>query len=52
MKRISIFCGSNAGMSPRYREEAENVGRLLAERNIELVYGGGNVGLMLSLIHI
>lgn len=46
MKRICIFCGSNAGMSPRYREEAENVGRLLAERNIELVYGGGNVGLM------
>ena len=46
MKRICIFCGSNAGVNPRYREEAENAGRLLAKRKVELVYGGGNVGLM------
>lgn len=46
MKRICVFCGSNAGHDPRYRAEAERLGRLLAGRGIELVYGGGNVGLM------
>ena len=46
MKRICIFCGSNAGHDPRYRAAAENVGRILAGRGIELVYGGGNIGLM------
>ncbi|MBP5986037.1 MAG: TIGR00730 family Rossman fold protein [Azonexus sp.] len=46
MRRICVFCGSNAGHAPRYRAEAEQLGGLLAERDIELVYGGGNVGLM------
>ncbi len=46
MKRICVFCGSNAGHDPRYRAEADLLGRLLAGRSIELVYGGGNVGLM------
>ena len=46
MKRICVFCGSNAGHNPIYRAEAEKLGRLLAARNIELVYGGGNIGLM------
>lgn len=46
MKRICVFCGSNAGHNPLYRSEAEKVGRLLAARNIELVYGAGNIGLM------
>ena len=46
MKRICVFCGSNAGHDLRYRTAAEALGRLLAERQIELVYGGGNVGLM------
>ena len=46
MKRICVFCGSNAGHDPRYRAEADGLGRLLADRGIELVYGGGNVGLM------
>lgn len=46
MKRICVFCGSNAGHDPRYRAEAEKLGRLLAARDIELVYGAGNIGLM------
>ena len=46
MKRICVFCGSNAGTNPIYRDEAEKLGRLLAARGIELVYGGGNIGLM------
>lgn len=46
MKRICVFCGSNAGQNPVYRSEAEKLGRLLAARGIELVYGAGNIGLM------
>ena len=46
MERICVFCGSNAGTNPIYRDEAEKLGRLLAARGIELVYGGGNIGLM------
>ena len=46
MKRICVFCGSNAGHKPLYRSEAEKLGRLLAGRGIELVYGAGNIGLM------
>ena len=46
MQRICVFCGSNAGHNPIYRDTAERVGRLLAARRIELVYGGGNIGLM------
>lgn len=46
MKRLCVFCGANAGLHPLYRNEAERLGRLLAGRGIELVYGGGNIGLM------
>jgi uncharacterized protein (TIGR00730 family) len=46
LKRICIFCGSSAGHSQIYRENAQAIGRLLAERHIGLVYGGGQVGLM------
>ncbi len=46
MQRICVFCGSNAGHDPIYRRAAEKLGRLLAARGIELVYGAGNVGLM------
>jgi uncharacterized protein (TIGR00730 family) len=46
MKRLCVFCGSNLGHDPTYRVEAEKLGRLLAARGIELVYGAGNIGLM------
>lgn len=46
MRRICVFCGSRPGVRPVYREVAETLGKTLAERGIELVYGGGNVGLM------
>ena len=49
MQRICVFCGANAGHNPLYRSAAEKLGRLLAARGIELVYGGGNVGLMGAL---
>lgn len=41
-----MFCGSDLGTNPVYRNAAVTLGRLLAERGIELVYGGGNIGLM------
>src|ERR1700733_6903243 len=46
LRRICVFCGSNAGVRPAYREAAQTVGRLLCRRGVELVYGGGHVGLM------
>jgi uncharacterized protein (TIGR00730 family) len=46
MKRICVFCGSSVGGKPEYSEAAITLGGLLARRNIGLVYGGGNVGLM------
>ncbi len=46
MKSLCVFCGANAGNKPVYRAAAENLGRLLASRGIQLIYGGGNVGLM------
>ena len=45
-RRICVFCGSNLGFSPAYRAAAATVGALLARREIELVYGGGDIGLM------
>jgi hypothetical protein len=46
MKRIAVYCGSNKGTRAAYAGAAENLGRQLAKRGIELVYGGGCVGLM------
>ncbi len=45
-RSICVFCGSAAGRLPAYARTADALGRILAERSIELVYGGGNVGLM------
>ena len=46
MRRICVFCGSSEGSRPEYRAAAEEMGAELVRRNIGLVYGGGNVGLM------
>jgi len=46
MKRIAVFCGSQKGTRPEYAAAAERLGELLAREKIELVYGGGMVGLM------
>jgi len=46
MKRIAVYCGSNKGARPEYAAAAEELGTLLAREKIELVYGGGMVGLM------
>lgn len=46
MKRICVFCGSNAGSRPEYRAETWALGEAIVQRGLALVYGGGNVGLM------
>ncbi len=46
LKRICVFCGSSMGSKLTYRLAAEAMGLVLARRGIELVYGGGNIGLM------
>jgi uncharacterized protein (TIGR00730 family) len=46
LKRICVFCGSSLGARPAYKETAERLGELLAERGIGVVFGGGCIGLM------
>ncbi|EIE97646.1 LOG family protein [Saccharomonospora glauca] len=46
VERICVFCGSSSGKDPAYATEAAAMGKLLADRGIGLVYGGGRVGLM------
>ncbi|GER26598.1 cytokinin riboside 5'-monophosphatephosphoribohydrolase [Striga asiatica] len=45
-KRICVFCGSSPGKNPSYQLAAIQLGNQLVERNINLVYGGGSIGLM------
>nr|AFG28179.1 lysine decarboxylase 1 [Huperzia serrata] len=45
-KRICVFCGSSSGKKSIYSDAALDLGRELVERKIDLVYGGGSVGLM------
>ena len=46
MKSICVYCGSNAGNKPAYTERAIALGDRIAKEGLQLVYGGGNVGLM------
>jgi uncharacterized protein (TIGR00730 family) len=46
MQRLCVFCGSSVGGRPAYAEAARQLGRALAGAGLELVFGGGHVGLM------
>lgn len=46
MKRITVFCGSSIGTDEIFEIKARELGKKLAVENIELIYGGANVGLM------
>lgn len=46
LRRICVYCGSNAGINPLHRSAAYALGAFLAENGFGVVYGGGNVGLM------
>ncbi|KAD7479807.1 hypothetical protein E3N88_02943 [Mikania micrantha] len=45
-KRICVFCGSSQGKKTSYQDAAIELGKELVSRNIDLVYGGGSIGLM------
>ena len=45
-KRLCVFCGSAAPAAPRYRAAAVTLGTLIGQSGIELIYGGGRIGLM------
>jgi len=46
LKNVCVYCGSRAGRHPAYAEGARQLGYVLADRDIGLVYGGAHVGLM------
>ena len=46
MTRVCVFAGSSPGVRPEYRAAAQELGRVLAARQMGLVYGGARVGLM------
>lgn len=46
LRSVAVFCGSSIGHDPAFAEAARTTGRRLAERGIDVVYGGGHVGLM------
>lgn len=46
INKLAIFCGSKTGTNPLYKQHAEELGNIIAERKIELIYGGGRNGLM------
>ena len=46
MKSIAVFCGANKGNKPWFEASATELGKILSERNIHVVFGGGSVGLM------
>jgi uncharacterized protein (TIGR00730 family) len=45
-KSICVYCGSKTGKNPAHTGAARQLGNLLAERNIRMIYGGGSIGLM------
>ncbi|HRP57255.1 TIGR00730 family Rossman fold protein [Agriterribacter sp.] len=46
---VTVFCGSRQGADPQYERDAAQLGRLIAEAGLKLIYGGGNKGLMCAL---
>ena len=46
MKRLAVYCGSSMGNDPAFAGTARALGAEMARRGIELVYGGGRLGLM------
>jgi len=46
VKRVCVYCGSSGRVAEVLRESARRTGRLLAQSGMELVYGGGHIGLM------
>ena len=46
IKSVAVFCGSKPGINALFIEHARQLGYMLAEKNVTLIYGGGNKGIM------
>ncbi|HWH61786.1 MAG TPA: TIGR00730 family Rossman fold protein [Ginsengibacter sp.] len=46
IKSLAVFCGSKEGTNPLFCEHAKELGYMLAQKNIILIYGGSNKGIM------
>ena len=46
IRSLAVFCGSKEGNNPLFCEHATQLGYILAQKNITLIYGGGNKGVM------
>ena len=46
LNSVCVYCGSSSGSDPRFAAAAEALGAALAREGLQLVYGGGNSGLM------
>ncbi len=46
MKSVAVYCGANKGFHPWFEDAAKELGKLLSEQGIRVVFGGGSVGLM------
>ncbi|MDX1635209.1 MAG: TIGR00730 family Rossman fold protein [Marinobacter sp.] len=44
--KLAVFCGSRTGSDPVFAEEARRLGTVMAQQGVDLVFGGGHVGLM------
>ena len=49
IKAIAVFCGSKSGNNPLFEDHTRQLGHMLAEKNISIIYGGGNKGLMAAV---
>jgi uncharacterized protein (TIGR00730 family) len=49
IRSVAVYCGSSPGNDPCFVEIARETGRLLAQRGVRLIYGGGGVGMMGAL---
>jgi Predicted Rossmann fold nucleotide-binding protein len=46
LKRLAVYCGSAPGSNPLFADAAKETARVMVERGVDLVYGGGRLGLM------
>lgn len=46
LKSLCVFCGASAGSDPSHRAAAVRMGEILGRQGIQLVYGGGHIGMM------
>lgn len=46
IQSLAVFCGSKNGINLLFKQHAEQLGKLMAEKNVALIYGGGSAGIM------